>query len=62
MIGLIPEAACERESEWMRQLIEFDPQTKVLERRLGPRLHGREKYSGPCKSMAGVQGDVRQVQ
>ena len=34
VIGLIPEAACERESEWMRQLIEFDEQTKVLERRL----------------------------
>ncbi|WP_338042562.1 glutamate formimidoyltransferase [Occallatibacter savannae] len=32
--GLIPEAACERESEWMRQLGEFDDQTKVLERRL----------------------------
>jgi len=32
--GLIPEAACERESEWMRQLSEFDDQTKVLERRL----------------------------
>ncbi len=29
VIGLIPEAACERESEWMRQLIEFDPQTKI---------------------------------
>jgi len=34
VIGLIPEAACERESEWMRQLIQFDPETKVLERRL----------------------------
>ena len=34
VIGLLPEAACERESEWMRQLIEFDPQTKILERRL----------------------------
>jgi len=32
--GLIPEAACERESEWMRQLSEFDDQTKILERRL----------------------------
>jgi len=32
--GLIPDAACERESEWMRQLVEFDDQTKVLERRL----------------------------
>jgi glutamate formiminotransferase len=34
IIGLVPEAACERESEWMRQLIGFDDQTKVLERRL----------------------------
>ncbi|MGD0731997.1 MAG: glutamate formimidoyltransferase [Terracidiphilus sp.] len=34
VIGLLPEAACERESEWMRQLIEFDQETKILERRL----------------------------
>jgi glutamate formiminotransferase len=34
IIGLVPEAACERESEWMRQLIEFDPATKILESRL----------------------------
>jgi glutamate formiminotransferase len=34
IIGLIPEAACERESEWMRLLVGFDAQTKVLERRL----------------------------
>jgi glutamate formiminotransferase len=34
VIGLIPEAACERESDWMRQLSGFDEQTKVLERRL----------------------------
>jgi glutamate formiminotransferase len=34
VIGLLPEAACERDSEWMRQLIGFDPQTKILERRL----------------------------
>jgi glutamate formiminotransferase len=32
--GLLPEAACERESEWMRLLAGFDPQTKILERRL----------------------------
>jgi glutamate formiminotransferase len=38
VIGLNPEAACERESEWMRQLTEFDPQTKILERRLGTPL------------------------
>ncbi|HUA91401.1 MAG TPA: glutamate formimidoyltransferase [Terracidiphilus sp.] len=38
IIGLIPEAACERESEWMRQLKGFDPQLKILERRLGAPL------------------------
>jgi glutamate formiminotransferase len=38
VIGLIPEEACERESEWMRQLVEFDDQTKVLERRLAAPL------------------------
>lgn len=38
VIGLIPEAACERETEWMRQLIEFDDQTKILERRLAEPL------------------------
>jgi glutamate formiminotransferase len=32
--GLLPEAACERESEWMRQLTGFDPQTRILEYRL----------------------------
>ncbi len=34
IVGLVPEAACERESEWMRQLRGFDPVTKVLESRL----------------------------
>lgn len=34
LIGLIPEAALERNSEWVRLLHEFDPQQKVLERRL----------------------------
>ena len=34
VIGLIPEAAFERESEWMRQFSGFDPETKILERRL----------------------------
>jgi glutamate formiminotransferase len=38
VIGLIPEAACERESEWMRQLVGFDEETKVLERRLNSPL------------------------
>jgi glutamate formiminotransferase / 5-formyltetrahydrofolate cyclo-ligase len=38
VIGLIPDAACERESEWMRQLIEFDPAAKILENRLAAPL------------------------
>ncbi len=38
VIGLIPEAACERDSEWMRQLSGFDDETKILERRLASPL------------------------
>lgn len=38
VIGLIPEAACERESEWMRQLTGFDDEAKILERRLAAPL------------------------
>jgi glutamate formiminotransferase / 5-formyltetrahydrofolate cyclo-ligase len=38
VIGLVPEAACERESEWMRQLSAFDPETKILESRLASPL------------------------
>ena len=38
VIGLIPEAACERESEWMRQLSGFDPAAKILENRLATPL------------------------
>ena len=34
LIGLIPEAALERNSEWLRLLDGFDPERKVLERRL----------------------------
>lgn len=32
--GLLPETACERDSEWMRQLCGFDPEASILERRL----------------------------
>ncbi|HTW60276.1 MAG TPA: glutamate formimidoyltransferase [Terracidiphilus sp.] len=38
IVGLVPEAACERDSEWMRQLSGFDPQLKILEHRLGAPL------------------------
>ncbi|HKO13180.1 MAG TPA: glutamate formimidoyltransferase [Acidobacteriaceae bacterium] len=34
LIGLIPEAAVEQNSEWVRLLHEFDPENKILERRL----------------------------
>ena len=34
VIGLLPEAACERNSDWMRLLSGFDPLTKILEQRL----------------------------
>jgi glutamate formiminotransferase len=43
IIGLVPEAACERESEWMRQLIEFDPESKILENRLAAPLSWPEE-------------------
>jgi glutamate formiminotransferase len=43
VIGLIPDAACERESEWMRQLIEFDPAAKILENRLAAPLAWPER-------------------
>ena len=38
VIGLIPESACERDAEWMRQLRQFDPAAKILERRLASPL------------------------
>ena len=34
LIGLIPEAAYEPDSEWVRQIAGFDPDAKVLERKL----------------------------
>src|SRR6185312_7473274 len=34
LIGLIPEEAYEPDSEWVRQITGFDPELKVLERRL----------------------------
>jgi glutamate formiminotransferase len=43
VIGLIPEAACERESEWMRQLRGFDPMAKILENRLASPMAWPEK-------------------
>ncbi len=53
VIGLIPEAACERESEWMRQLVEFDEETKVLERRLAHPLAWPTKSTGSERNVSG---------
>ena len=35
LIGLVPEAAFEQDAEWVRQLVGFDPEEKILERKLG---------------------------
>jgi glutamate formiminotransferase len=34
VIGLIPEQAFEPNADWVRQTVQFDPEEKVLERRL----------------------------
>jgi glutamate formiminotransferase len=34
VIGLIPEEAYEPDADWVRQTPQFDPEEKVLERRL----------------------------
>jgi glutamate formiminotransferase len=34
IIGLIPEDAYEPNADWLRQTVQFDPEEKVLERRL----------------------------
>lgn len=39
LIGLIPEAACERQSDWMRQLSGFDEAASIFERRLAAPLN-----------------------
>jgi glutamate formiminotransferase / 5-formyltetrahydrofolate cyclo-ligase len=52
LVGLVPEEACEREAEWMRQLVEFDDDTKILERRLAAPLawpgEGNSTNTGPA--------------
>jgi glutamate formiminotransferase / 5-formyltetrahydrofolate cyclo-ligase len=45
LIGLLPEAAYERGSEWVRLLEQFDPEQKILERRLGDPLPWPETLS-----------------
>jgi glutamate formiminotransferase len=38
IIGLIPEAVFEQNSEWVRQLVGFNPEEKILERRINSPL------------------------
>ena len=57
VIGLIPEAACERESEWMRQLIGFDEETKILERRLNHPLPWPENFGSCSRRLSGPDDD-----
>ncbi|HVC45855.1 MAG TPA: glutamate formimidoyltransferase [Terracidiphilus sp.] len=66
VIGLLPEAACERESEWMRHLTGFDPETKILERRLEhplpwPGGMARQAQTGTVVSTAGFSGQSEEA-
>ena len=49
LVGLLPEAAYERDSEWVRLLDQFDPEQKILERRL--------KHPLAWPGEAGVSGE-----
>lgn len=51
LIGLLPEAAFEQESEWVRQLHEFDPEEKIIERRLRQPL----AWPSPIGGCAGLR-------
>ena len=53
LIGLIPEEAAERESEWLRHFHEFDPEEKILERRLRRPLEWPAKPSPSATRGAG---------
>jgi glutamate formiminotransferase / 5-formyltetrahydrofolate cyclo-ligase len=50
LIGLVPEAAAERESEWLRHFHEFDPEAKILERKLNRPL-AWPVLSGPASRL-----------
>jgi glutamate formiminotransferase len=45
LIGLLPVAAAEQESEWLRLFHEFDPEEKILERKMQhPRAWPETKF------------------
>ncbi len=61
LIGLIPEDAAEREGEWLRHFHEFDPEERILERKLKRPMEwpGRQSSSvtpAPAKSGSATPG------
>ncbi|MBV8437998.1 MAG: glutamate formimidoyltransferase [Silvibacterium sp.] len=50
LIGLVPAAAAEREDEWLRHFHEFDPEEKILERKLNHPL-AWPVLSGPASRL-----------
>ena len=50
LIGLVPAAAVEREDEWLRHFHEFDPEEKILERKLNHPL-AWPVLSGPASHL-----------
>lgn len=50
LIGLVPEAAAERADEWLRHFHEFDPEEKILERKLNRPL-AWPVLSGPASRL-----------
>lgn len=55
LIGLIPEEAAERESDWLRHFHEFDPEERILERKLRRPL----EWPGVSASSATTSGGSR---
>jgi glutamate formiminotransferase / 5-formyltetrahydrofolate cyclo-ligase len=50
LIGLVPAAAAERQDEWLRHFHEFDPEEKILERKLNHPL-AWPVLSGPASRL-----------
>ncbi len=50
LIGLIPEAACEPNAAWMRPTEQFQPELRILERRLREPMAWPEPMASPAKA------------
>lgn len=55
LIGLIPEEAAERESHWLRHFDKFDPEEKILERRL------KHPLEWPAASASATRGHASRL-